>query len=44
MKELDGLTDDLIIPNLSQKNAANQIDISAMSQRCKRCRTRRLRR
>ena len=44
VKELDGLTGDLIIPNLSQKNASNQIDISAMSQRRQRRRTHRLRR
>jgi len=42
VKELDGLTGDLIIPNLSQKNASNQIDISAMSQRRQRYRTHRL--
>ena len=41
VKELDGLTDNLIIPNSSQKNASNQINISEMTQRRRTHRSRR---
>ncbi|POG59671.1 hypothetical protein GLOIN_2v1818277 [Rhizophagus irregularis DAOM 181602=DAOM 197198] len=32
IKELDYLTNDLIIPNVTQKNAANQVDLSTITQ------------
>ena len=41
VKELDGLTGNLIIPNSSQKNASNQINISEMTQRRRTRRSRR---
>ena len=42
IKELDYLTSNLIIPNVTQKNAANKIELSTLSSQ--RRRTRRSRR
>ncbi|CAB5390865.1 unnamed protein product [Rhizophagus irregularis] len=38
IKELDYLTNDLIIPNVTQKNAANQVDLSTITQSRRTCR------
>src|SRR5437868_4025629 len=44
IKELDHLTNHLIIPNLTQRNAANQVNLSEFSSSKRCCTTHRLRR